>query len=222
MLEIKHLTKIYNEGKKNSFTALKDINFSVERNSVTVIKGVSGSGKSTLLSLIAGFAKPTQGEVLIGSTSISKLPEAHMARFRREHIGFVFQSFALIEDLSVCDNILAALVPVVHVVSEQKRIETALQKAHIAHKQGELVKNLSGGEKQRCAIARALVNSPSTIIADEPTANLDKQSSLKFIAMLEELKTQGKTIIIATHDTLFENCAFIDKTVAMQEGTLLL
>lgn len=221
MIEVSNISKSY--GKKDEFYALKNINMILAIGSFTVVKGVSGSGKSTLLSLIAGFARPSKGEIVVAGERISKLPENHVAYFRMRHIGFVFQSFALIEDMSVEWNIRAALMPrALGLKEESVAVDSALNLAHISHKKSEIARNLSGGEKQRCAIARALVNNPEIIIADEPTANLDKTGSQKFIEMLEELKGFGKTLIVATHDPLFETLSFVDNLVVLKEGEMVL
>jgi len=220
VIEVKNISKTY--GKKDEFYALKNIDMAIAKGSFTILKGVSGSGKSTLLSLIAGFTKPSNGEIIVANERISKLPENHAAYFRMRHIGFVFQSFALLEDLSIEWNIKAALMPrSLSRDEEREAIEKALKLAHIAHKREETARNLSGGEKQRCAIARALVNNPEIIIADEPTANLDKVGSQKFIEMLEELKSLGKTLIVATHDPLFDALSFSDRSVVLKDGEII-
>lgn len=201
MIEVKNLTKIFNKGTPKEFCALKDINLHVKKGEISLISGVSGSGKSTLLALIAGLHKPTLGEVIIDGTSISKLPENFASKFRREHIGIIFQNFNLIPTLSVFNNILLPTLPDkkdLHV-----RAEELLKTFQMQDKKEELAKNLSGGEAQRIAIARALINSPSLILADEPTANLDKKLSLKLLEFLEFIQGLGHTVVIATHDPLF-------------------
>jgi len=219
MIEIKSVSKTY--GEKDDIFVLKDINLSLKKNSLTLIKGVSGSGKSTLLSIIAGFSRPSFGETVIFGERVSKLPENHLAHFRKKHIGFVFQSFALIEDISVYENVKVPLInekldsKVVH-----KMVIEALQKAHILHKKDSIVFGLSGGEKQRCAIARALVNNPEIFIADEPTANLDRESSERFLELLGEIKNSGKTIIVATHDDIFDTLFEKSGIINLKNGTI--
>lgn len=221
MIEVKNLNKIFNENRKNEFHALKDINLSIQTNSCVILKGISGSGKSTLLSILGLLSKPTNGEVIIHEESIAKLPDIHASNFRANKIGFIFQSYNLFNELNVEQNISIPLVPLNLSNSEFKnKVQTALKLANIEHKKDELVYNLSGGEKQRCAIARALVNNPDIILCDEPTANLDLENSKKFIEVLKELKNLNKTIIVATHDPIFEELDFIDEIINIKDGKI--
>jgi putative ABC transport system ATP-binding protein len=222
MIKLKELTLTYNIEKENEFKALKNINLQINSHELVILKGVSGSGKSTLLSLIAALIKPTSGEIKVDNKLIAKLPDIHASKFRSQDIGFIFQSFNLFENLTVYENIALPLVPL---KLSQKEIETkvtrALELANITHKKTQSVKNLSGGEKQRTAIARALVNNPKIILCDEPTANLDKANSLAFIEVLKELKSLDKTIVIATHDPLFESLEFVDRVIFIENGEIL-
>ncbi|KLD97481.1 ABC transporter ATP-binding protein [Aliarcobacter butzleri] len=221
MIKIKNLNKIFYENTNKEFYALKDINLNIKKSSCVVLKGVSGSGKSTLLSLIATLQKPTSGEIVVENESIAKLPDFHASNFRAKKIGFIFQSFNLFNELSVKDNISLPLIPLGF---SQKQIDekviSTLNLANILHKKDELVSNLSGGEKQRCAIARALVNNCEIILCDEPTANLDYENSKNFIEILKELKELKKTIIIATHDPIFDNLDFVDSEILIKNGQI--
>ncbi|MCT7911055.1 ABC transporter ATP-binding protein [Arcobacter lacus] len=221
MIKIKNLNKIFYENKNKEFYALKDINLNIKKSSCVILKGVSGSGKSTLLSLIATLQKPTSGEIVVEDESIAKLPDFHASNFRARKIGFIFQSFNLFNELSVKDNISLPLIPLGF---SQKQIDekviNTLKLANILHKKDELVSNLSGGEKQRCAIARALVNDCEIILCDEPTANLDYENSKNFIEILKELKELKKTIIIATHDPIFDNLDFVDSEILIKNGQI--
>ncbi|MFX4267207.1 Methionine import ATP-binding protein MetN [bioreactor metagenome] len=221
MIRIKNLNKIFYENTNKEFYALKDINLNIKKSSCVVLKGVSGSGKSTLLSLIATLQKPTSGEIVVENESIAKLPDFHASNFRARKIGFIFQSFNLFNELSVKDNISLPLIPLGF---SQKQIDekviNTLKLANILHKKDELVSNLSGGEKQRCAIARALVNDCEIILCDEPTANLDYENSKNFIEILKELKELKKTIIIATHDPIFDNLDFVDSEILIKNGQI--
>ncbi|MFX4233434.1 ABC transporter ATP-binding protein [Aliarcobacter butzleri] len=221
MIKIKNLNKIFYENTNKEFYALKDINLNIKKSSCVVLKGVSGSGKSTLLSLIATLQKPTTGEIVVENESIAKLPDFHASNFRARKIGFIFQSFNLFNELSVKDNISLPLIPLGF---SQKQIDekviNTLKLANILHKKDELVSNLSGGEKQRCAIARALVNNCEIILCDEPTANLDYENSKNFIEILKELKELKKTIIIATHDPIFDNLDFVDSEILIKNGQI--
>ena len=221
MIKITKLNKIFNENTKKEFHALKDINIEIKTSSCVILKGVSGSGKSTLLSIIGTLLKPTSGDIKIDDESIAKLPDLHASNFRAKKLGFIFQSYNLFNELNVKDNVSIPLIPLGY---SQKRIDdmskTALTLANIEHKKDELVYNLSGGEKQRCAIARALVNNPDIILCDEPTANLDHDNSMKFIESLRELKKLNKTIIVATHDPIFGNLDFVDEVINIKNGMI--
>jgi len=222
IIETLNLNKIYNENKPNQFCALKNININIKSNDLVLFKGGSGSGKSTLLSIIASFTKPTSGDVVVLEEQIAKLPDEHISNFRLNNIGFVFQDFNLFEQLTVMQNLIPSLV--LNKLSPkqiEQKIDTVLKIANIIHKKQEIVSNLSGGEKQRVAIARALVNEPDIILCDEPTANLDYENSLLFIEIIKELKRLNKTIIIATHDPIFDNLEIIDKVYTMQNAEIV-
>jgi len=217
MIFLKHVSKKY----LNS-TALDDVTLEIKSGEVVVLKGVSGSGKSTLLSLIAGILKPSEGEIVVDGKKISKLPDHFASEYRRENIGIVFQMYNLVTTISVSENILLPLIPLnldKEIVDE--KISFVLKMLNIEHKKDEIVKNLSGGERQRVAIARANVNNPKIILADEPTANLDKKLSLEFIDIVQKLKEDGKTIIISTHDPLFFDLDAVDRVVEIEDGKLI-
>ncbi|QFR43503.1 ABC transporter ATP-binding protein [Sulfurimonas sp. CVO] len=222
MIELKEIIKEYEVNNQNIVTALKGINLHIKEGELVVLKGSSGSGKSTILSLIAALSKPTSGEIIVDGDRISKLPDNFASDFRRHSIGFVFQKYNLISSLSVKDNIILPLVPM---NLDEKEIEEKLSRVlkmfHIEHKKNQLVKNLSGGEQQRVAIARANINNPKIIIADEPTANLDEKLSLHFIDIVKELKAQGKTIVIATHDPLFFGLEIVDREIEIYQGAIV-
>jgi len=222
MIEINNVNKIYNEGTPQSFEALKSIDMQIEEGEAVVLSGVSGSGKSTLLSLIAGLDKPSSGKIIVDGELISKLPDLHASAYRAKTVGVIFQHFNLLESLSVEENVMATLIHSgfdMTTIQEMTRKSMAL--ASISHKATTDVKSLSGGEKQRCAIARALVHEPKLILCDEPTANLDRANSLKFIEILHSLHNMGKTIIVATHDPLFEALSFVSRVIHMEDGEIV-
>ena len=222
MINVRGVSLVYNQGKQNEFCALKDINLDVNNGEIVILKGVSGSGKSTLLSLIALLQKPTSGEILIDGTNIAKLPDAFCSEFRHKRLGLVFQNFNLIEGLSVYENLLApfALTNFKANVRDEM-IKKALELANISHKRDENVSNLSGGERQRCAVARALSMDADIILADEPTANLDRQNSCAFLGLLESFKELKKSVIVATHDSIFDELGATDRVVSLQNGEIV-
>lgn len=222
MINIRGVSLVYNQGKQNEFCALKNINLDVNNGELVILKGVSGSGKSTLLSLIALLQKPTSGEILIDGTNIAKLPDAFCSEFRHKRLGLIFQNFNLIEGLSVYENLLApfALTNFKANVREEM-IKKALSLANISHKRDENVSNLSGGERQRCAVARALSMDADIILADEPTANLDRQNARAFLGLLESFKALKKSVIVATHDSIFDELSATDRVVSLQNGEIV-
>ncbi|MBF0917090.1 MAG: ABC transporter ATP-binding protein [Campylobacter sp.] len=222
MINIRDVSLVYNQGKQNEFCALKNIILDINNGELVILKGVSGSGKSTLLSLIALLQKPTSGEILIDGTNIAKLPDAFCSEFRHKRLGLVFQNFNLIEGLSVYENLLApfALTNFKANVREEM-IKKALSLANISHKRDENVSNLSGGERQRCAVARALSMDADIILADEPTANLDRQNARAFLSLLESFKALKKSVIVATHDSIFDELSATDRVVSLQNGEIV-
>lgn len=221
MIQIKKLSKIY-EGKNEIHHALNSVDLEIQEGEFSVIVGQSGSGKSTLLSIIAGFLKPSGGEVWIDNTPISKIPDHHATKFRRDNIGFVFQKFNLLPNLSVKENVASVLIPSDKSKNEvDSMVDDAMQTFHIKHKKDAVAKNLSGGEQQRCAIARAIVNNPKLILADEPSANLDKKLTKELLKLLQLLKSLNKTVIVVTHDpNLYESTLF-DNVITIDEGKIV-
>ncbi len=213
--------KVYNPGKPDEMTALHDVSVQIDRGRMTVLKGPSGSGKTSLLSAIGCMSRPTEGRILIDGKDVVKLPERFLADMRRKKFGFIFQQFHLIRNLSVHDNILLPLYPTDMMPAEMKKRALAIMnKFSIAGKVNLKVKNLSGGEQQRVAIARALINDPAVIIADEPTAHLDKKLSTEFMEILGALCDEGRTVIIATHDPFVYEHSLVGKIIAMRDGRL--
>ena len=221
MIELKNITKKYDINKNNIVTALDGINLTINEGELVVLKGASGSGKSSVLSLIAALSKPTSGEVIVDGKRVSKLPDNFASDFRRDNVGFIFQKYNLINTLSAKENIILPLIPMnLHVDIIEEKLKRVSKMFHIEHKEDILVKNLSGGEQQRVAIARSNINEPKIILADEPTANLDEKLSLRFIDILKELKAQGKTIVVATHDPLFFNLDIVDTEIEIHQGII--
>jgi putative ABC transport system ATP-binding protein len=222
MIHLKKITKIYQQNKNNKIVAVENINLDIKSGQLVVLKGASGSGKSTILSLIASLSTPTCGEIIVNGDKISKLSDNFASVFRRDTIGFIFQKYNLIPNLTTKENILLPLIPTNPNEKEIiKKLNLVLKQFDIFDKKNTIVKNLSGGEQQRVAIARAMINNPKIIIADEPTANLDKDLSFEFIKILKQLKKSNKTIIVATHDPLFFDLDFVDKIITISNGKII-
>lgn len=221
MIHLENVSKLFIVGKEN-IHALSNISLHVKRGECVVLKGASGSGKSTILSLVAGLSKPSSGNVLVDGNSIAKLMDNFSAQFRQHSIGFIFQKYNLIPNLSVQENILLPLIPQ-NLPSQvlETKAQVLMEQFGLMSKARIATKHLSGGEQQRVAIARALANTPKIIIADEPTANLDATLSEAFIAHVETLKNLGTTILLATHDPLFFGLDFVDRIVEIKGGKIV-
>ena len=219
LLELKNVTKHYLTGSE-VVKALEDVTLEVKYGEFVVIMGPSGSGKSTLLSIIGGLNRPTSGTVVVDGIDIYSLSQEKLADFRREYIGFVFQSFYLIPYLTVLENVMLPLI-VTDYTKEQKiaKAKEILERVGLSSKMKRFPDELSGGEQQRVAIARALVNEPLLILADEPTGNLDSLTGIEIMKLFKELNDSGKTIIVVTHNP--ENAKFADRCVYVKDGKLL-
>ncbi len=221
MIVLKEVSKRFRQGGEDIY-ALQNVSLHFKEGEVVVIKGKSGSGKSTMLSLIAALSKPTSGEVIVDGEHISKLSDDFAARFRLHNIGIIFQKYNLLEELSVFENLLAPLALLKSdAATLQKRIDDALGEVDMLSKKEVRVRSLSGGEQQRVAIARSILNDPKIILADEPTANLDAKLSKQFIEYLRRLKKGKRTIIVATHDPLFYTLDFVDRIIEMEGGNVV-
>ncbi len=216
LIEIKKLNKAYESGEE-SVMALLNVDFTIERGEFVSVMGPSGSGKSTLLTILGGLNHPTKGEVLVDDISIYKLPLEKLADFRREYLGFIFQSFQLIPYLTVIENVMLPLSITEKSNREQtKMAEEILKRVGLQGKERRLPDQLSGGEQERVAIARALVNSPPILMADEPTGNLDSKTGKEIMDLFKSLNEEGQTIVMVTHNP--ENTAISTRTIFLQDG----
>lgn len=201
VLEVKNLKKVYTSrfgGHK--VTALSNVNFTVDAGEYVAIMGESGSGKTTLLNLLATLDTPTEGTILLNGKDVSTLKEAQAADFRREHLGFVFQEFNLLDTFSLRDNIYLPLVLSGKKHSEfAKRLNPIAKQLHIEKILDKFPYEVSGGQKQRAAVARALITHPDILLADEPTGALDSKSSAEMLDEFESINHQGQTILMVTH-----------------------
>lgn len=220
MIEIKNVTKVFGK-KQNKFTALKDINLTIDGNTSVAILGKSGSGKSTLMHAISGLDRPQEGEVIIDGEDILQFKGRQMDRFRAKEMGFVFQSFFVESGETSYNNVSLSLEAAGTPHGERKKlIEDALKSVDLEDKIHEKAGNLSGGQKQRLAIARAIVGSPKILFADEPTGNLDSKTSELVQDLLLNYQRENKaTLIIVTHDE--ELASRCDRIVRISDGRVI-
>jgi putative ABC transport system ATP-binding protein len=198
LIQLRGVTKVY-QGEKEP--ALDSVDLDIEPGRITAIMGPSGGGKSTLLNLIGGLDRPTRGEIVVDGVRVDRLGETAAARFRRSRVGFVFQFFHLLDDLTVADNVaVAALLAGTSRADADHRVGELLFQLGLADKARAFPATLSGGERQRLAIARAIVNRPAVLLADEPTGALDRRNGETALALLEDLNRRGQTILLVTHD----------------------
>ncbi len=221
MIELHAVRKVFNAGRSNEFVALDGISVGIESARVTVLKGPSGSGKTTLLSLLGCMARPTSGRILFQGREITSLPERFLTEIRRRSFGFIFQQFHLIKGVMVLENVMFPAYPlgIAHRVLKQKA-EGLLEMFGIGAKAQSRVEWLSGGESQRVAIARALINDPEVIIADEPTAHLDSKLSKELMEFVRQMRSDGKTILVASHDPIVFEADVVDRVIEMRDGQI--
>lgn len=221
MIELIDIRKVFNQGKPNEFWAIRGVSFALGKRRATVLKGPSGSGKTTLLSMIGCLARPTSGRIELDGRSLSALPERFLTEVRRRTFGFVFQQFNLVKGLTVLENVTLPAYPLgpdwtTLKASAYELLDQFGMRAKADYK----VEWLSGGEAQRVAICRALINNPEVLIADEPTANLDTKLSREFMQIVQDLKEQGRTVILTSHDPLVFESPVIDCLVEMRDGRI--
>lgn len=219
LISIKDVSKLYGFGDATT-VALDEVNLDVEAGEFVAVMGPSGSGKTTLMNIIGLLDRPTHGQYFLGKRSVSKLRSNQRAKMRRDRIGFVFQSFNLLPKINVIENVaLPLMYKGMGTVRRLKKAASVLEQVGLLDRQYFMPKTLSGGQIQRAAIARALVNDPQIIIADEPTGNLDSQSSLIVMELLSELHRTGNTILMVTHNP--ELTRYADRVVYMHDGQIV-
>ena len=218
ILSVKYLSKIYGD-ENNHVIALDNVSFDVEIGEFIAIIGASGSGKSTLLHQIGGVDHPSSGKVIINNTDIYTLNENDLAIFRRNEIGLIYQFYNLIPVLNVKENITLPL-QLAHQKVDQKRFNTLIEQLGLSNRLNHLPNQLSGGQQQRVSIARALINQPSLVLADEPTGNLDSKNSDEIIRLLKEANEKyHQTIIIITHDNNIAKLA--NRVITIKDGKII-
>lgn len=219
VIQLEKVKKMYAIGE-NGFWALKGVNMQIDKGEFVAIVGKSGSGKSTLLNLLGEIDTPTEGRIIVKGTVINGLRENQLSRFRGDTIGFVFQFFQLMPTLTALENVLMPMDFLKRIPSSERRerANALLAKVGMESHAGKFPSALSGGEQQRIAIARALANNPDIIFADEPTGNLDSNTSEEVFRLLKSLTDEGKTVIMVTHNNeLAERCG---RTIRISDGQI--
>ena len=212
LLEVKNVSKIYGD-----LHALKDVSFTIRKGEWVAIMGSSGSGKSTIMNIIGCMDKPTMGEVILDGQDITKESQTSLTKIRREKIGLIFQQFHLIPYLTALENVMVAQY--YHSIPDEQEALQALERVGLKDRAKHLPSQLSGGEQQRVCIARALINSPEIILADEPTGNLDEVNEKIVIEILKQLHKEGATIVVVTHDLDVGNVA--ERKIILEYGKII-
>jgi putative ABC transport system ATP-binding protein len=215
-IEISGLTKYY-DSRAGRVDALDGIDLSIEEGTFLGVMGPSGSGKSTFLSILGGLCHPSSGSLRIDGIDLFSLPGEKLADFRREYLGFVFQSFNLVPYLTALENVMLPLaVKKMPTAEKRERARQVLERVGLQARETHLPGELSGGEQERVAIARALVNRPPLILADEPTGSLDSATSAEIMALFAELNAEGQTIVMVTHNPETKSC--FHRTLFLRDG----
>lgn len=220
LLIVEHLRKVYSTRfSGNQVEALKDISFSIERGEFIAVMGESGSGKTTLLNILAALDRPTEGRVLLDNQDFTKIRDSNISKFRRENLGFVFQDFNLLDNFSLRDNIYLPLV-LSNTPKEamDARMELLASQLDISDILEKYPYEVSGGQKQRAAIARALITNPKIVLADEPTGALDSRSSAQVMRRFSEVHKNGQTILVVTHSVM--TACFAHRVLFIRDGMI--
>ncbi len=221
LITLSNINKVFNKGRHNEFHAIRDVSLQLEAGKVSCLKGASGSGKTTLLSMIGCLSRPTSGRIMLEDQILSGLPERFLTDIRRHTFGFIFQKFNLIQGLSVLENIMLPAYPLGLKHRELKQsAEALISQFALQRVKNNPVEWLSGGESQRVAICRALINNPQIVIADEPTANLDSKLSQELMGQMDELRQSGKTILMTSHDSDVFDSPVVDTVIEMRDGEI--
>jgi putative ABC transport system ATP-binding protein len=218
LITLEQVTKRYINGA-DCVTALQDLSLCVDEGTFLGVMGPSGSGKSTLLSVLGGLTSPSSGSVSIDGIDVYELSTEKQADFRREYLGFIFQSHNLIPYLNALENVMLPLVVTKHSTTEKRqRASAMLERVGMSDRMLHLPQQLSGGEQERVAIARSLVNNPPLLLADEPTGSLDSATSQQVMNLLAEVHQDGQTIIMVTHNR--DNLEWFDRTISLRDGLI--
>lgn len=220
MIKTEKLGKVFRTEEVETY-ALRDVDIHVKKNEFVAVMGPSGCGKSTLLNIIGLLDNPTEGKYAFNGTEVSKLKEKNRTDFRKGNIGFIFQSFNLIDELNVYDNVELPLLYLKMKASERaKRVDEVLTRMKIGHRAKHFPQQLSGGQQQRVAIARAVIANPGLILADEPTGNLDSKNGIEVMNLLSELNQDGSTIVMVTHSN--RDAGYAHRTINLLDGQVIM
>ena len=218
-IKIRKLVKTYRVGDEK-VRALRGVDLDIAQNEFVAIMGASGSGKSTLMNILGCLDKPTSGAYVLSGRPTHKIGMTQLAKVRNEEIGFIFQSFELLPRATALKNVmLPMLYSAKHMFTARKRAKRALERVGLADRMTHRPNQLSGGQRQRVAVARALVNEPSILLADEPTGNLDSQTTIEIIELFKELHTQGQTIVVVTHEE--DVAGHAQRIVRLRDGEIV-
>jgi len=221
VISLRDVRKVYEEGRPGELVAVDGVSLAIPPRTVAVIRGPSGSGKTTLLTLVGALARPTSGRIEVEGREITSLPERFLTEVRRRTFGFVFQHANLIPGVTALENVMLPAYPLGPPRRAlERRARDLLEQLDLGHRAEARAEWLSGGEAQRAAIARALLNGPKVLVADEPTAQLDTRLSREFMEIVARLRATGMTVLIASHDPLVYDAPGVDHAFAMRDGRL--
>jgi len=219
MIEIHSITKQFKNGEE-IVTAIDDVSLTIKQNEFVAVMGSSGSGKSTLMNVLGCLDTPTSGKYLLDGKDVASLTDDELSQIRNEHIGFIFQTFHLLPKLDVVENVKLPLrYSTINAEEANSRALNLIERVGLSHRKNHKPFEMSGGQRQRVAIARALINKPSVILADEPTGNLDSQTSKEIMHLLTELHDAGQTIVMVTHEN--DIAAYAQRTIRMKDGKII-
>jgi len=222
VIRLDDVRRVFHQGRPDELVAVDGVTLDIAAGKITVLRGPSGSGKTSLLALIGCMARPTSGRIHVGDREVTSLPEHFLTGIRRTTFGFVFQQFHLVRGITALENVMLPAYPLGG--SRQAlvaRAQSLLDGLGVGKRARARADWLSGGEAQRVAIARALVNDPEVIVADEPTAHLDSKLSSGFMEVVEALRAEGRTVVIASHDPIVHESARVDHLVSMRDGRIV-
>ncbi|HSL17244.1 MAG TPA: ABC transporter ATP-binding protein [Methylomirabilota bacterium] len=221
VIRLDGVSKVFHCRGREGVAAVADLSLSITRGSAVLLTGPSGSGKTTLLSLVGCMVRPTSGRIVVDGRDVTRLSEDRLAELRRRWIGFVFQTHHLIHGASALDNVMLPALPIPEVNGDLRdRARALLGRFGLAGRASERVERLSGGEQQRVAIARALVNDPEVVIADEPTAHLDSAAARGILDLVDRMRGEGRTVLVASHDPVLCGSGRFDRVVRLHDGRL--